>query len=135
MGREPCLYPCDVQQRFPDDHMLSELGAESYMGLPLYAVDGTPIGLLALLKNSSMSLNGHTSEVLSIVAAQAGAELGRQQAEAALKASEAVARKANAAWIRCSIICRGWPIAASTMTIGPCNWSVRGLPAHRVSPR
>lgn len=95
VGREPCLYPCGVQQRFPDDHMLSELGAESYMGLPLYAVDGTPIGLLALLKNSSMSLNGHTSEVLSIVAAQAGAELGRQQAEAALKASEAVARESE----------------------------------------
>ncbi|KPQ24413.1 MAG: EAL domain [Halomonas sp. HL-48] len=95
VGREPCLYPCNVQQRFPDDHMLSELGAESYMGMPLFAADGTPIGLLALLKNSLMSVDGHTREVLSIVAAQAGAELGRQQAEAALKASEAVARESE----------------------------------------
>lgn len=95
VGREPCLYSCNVQQRFPDDHMLAALGAESYMGLPLYSSDGTPIGLLALLKNSPMSLNGLASEVLSIVAAQAGAELGRQQAEAALKASEAVARESE----------------------------------------
>lgn len=91
VGREPCLYPCDVQQRFPDDHLLTELGAESYMGLPLLAADGNTIGLLALLKNSPMSVDGLSSEVLRIVAAQAGAELGRQQAEAALKYSEAAA--------------------------------------------
>ncbi|MEC4768660.1 EAL domain-containing protein [Halomonas sp. CUBES01] len=95
VGREPCLYACNVQQCFPDDHMLAELGAESYMGLPLYSSDGTPIGLLAVLKNSPMSLNGLAREVLSIVAAQAGAELGRQQAEAALKASEVVARESE----------------------------------------
>lgn len=95
VGREPCMYPGGVQRCFPDDYMLAELGAESYMGLPLYSSDGTPIGLLAVLKNSPMSLNGLASEVLSIVAAQAGAELGRQQAEAALKASEVVARESE----------------------------------------
>ncbi|SNY98321.1 EAL domain-containing protein [Halomonas sp. hl-4] len=91
VGHAPCLYSCGVQRRFPHDHLLEELGAESYMGMPLFASDGTPIGLLALLKNSPMSLDGLASEVLSIVAAQAGAELGRQQAEAALKNSEAAA--------------------------------------------
>lgn len=95
VGREPCMYPGGVQRCFPDDYMLAELGADSYIGWPLYASDGSAIGLLALLNNSAMSLDGLTREVLRIVAAQAGAELGRQQAEAALKASEAVARESE----------------------------------------
>ncbi|QNI04327.1 EAL domain-containing protein [Halomonas sp. SH5A2] len=95
LGREPCLYSCDVQQRFPDDHLLAELGADSYMGLPLFAADGRTIGLLALLKNAPMTLDDLAREVLRIAAAQAGAELGRQQAEAALKTSEAVARESE----------------------------------------
>jgi diguanylate cyclase (GGDEF)-like protein/PAS domain S-box-containing protein len=95
VGREPCLYPCDVQQRFPDDHLLAALGADSYMGLPLLAADGRTIGLLALLNNAPMALDDLAREVLRIAAAQAGAELGRQQAEEALKASEAVARESE----------------------------------------
>lgn len=39
-GRQPCLYACDVQQRFPEDELLEALGAESYMGLPLFGLDG-----------------------------------------------------------------------------------------------
>lgn len=95
MGREFCLYDCDVQLRFPEDSLLQTLGADSYMGLPLYAVDGSPIGLLAVLKNAPMQIDDLSSEILRIAAAQAGAELGRHQAEEALKESEEVARESE----------------------------------------
>ncbi|SDK00005.1 EAL domain-containing protein [Billgrantia gudaonensis] len=95
VGRSPCLYPHDVQTRFPDDPLLQQLGAESYLGLPLFAVDGTPLGLLAVLKNRPMTTAGLDNEILRLAAAQAGAELDRQQAQSALQASEGHARESE----------------------------------------
>jgi diguanylate cyclase (GGDEF)-like protein/PAS domain S-box-containing protein len=95
IGSGACLYEHDVQARFPDDKFLCELGAESYLGRPLYAADGGLIGLLAVLKNSPMQLDGLAGEILQIAAAQAGAELGRQKAEQALRESEEVARESE----------------------------------------
>lgn len=94
-GRQPCLYACDVQQRFPEDELLEALGAESYMGLPLFGLDGAPLGLLALLKNAPMSLTGLEKEILHIAAAQAGAEIERSLARQSLQQSEASARESE----------------------------------------
>ncbi|CAD5260022.1 MULTISPECIES: bifunctional diguanylate cyclase/phosphodiesterase [Halomonadaceae] len=95
LGRETCLYDHDVQSRFPDDKLLCELGAESYLGRALYAADGSLVGLLAVLKNAPMQLDDLANEILQIAAAQAGAELCRQKAEQALRKSEEVARESE----------------------------------------
>lgn len=95
LGRECCLYARDVQSRFPDDKLLSELDAESYLGRALYAPDGVLIGLLAVLKNSPLQMGELANEILQIAAAQAGTELSRQKAEQALRKSEAVARESE----------------------------------------
>lgn len=95
LGGKPCLYARDVQTRFPDDKLLSELGAESYLGRALYAPDGALIGLLAVLKNAPMQMGELANEILQIAAAQAGTELSRQKAEQALRKSEAVARESE----------------------------------------
>ncbi|TVP45109.1 MAG: EAL domain-containing protein [Halomonas sp.] len=94
-GCEFCLYESDVQSRFPDDELLQTLGAESYLGRALYATDGALLGLLAVLNNSPMQLNGLDNEILHIAAAQAGAELGRQKAEQAFRQSEQIARESE----------------------------------------
>ena len=65
------------------------------MGLPLFAPDGSAIGLLAVLNNRPMTFDGLENEVLRIAAAQAGAELGRRQAENALRKSEAAAKESE----------------------------------------
>lgn len=88
VGQDACLYTDGVQARFPDDGLLRELGAVSYLGLPLLAADGDPVGLLAVLKNAPMQAAGLEREILRIAAVQAGAELGRRQAELAVKESE-----------------------------------------------
>lgn len=95
VGREACLYPCDVQARFPQDELLGQLGAESYMGVPLFATDGAAIGLLALLHNQPLRVSGVESDIIRIAAAQAGSELGRRQAESALRKSEAAAKESE----------------------------------------
>ncbi|MDW7746524.1 EAL domain-containing protein [Halomonas sp.] len=88
VGEEACLYADGVQARFPDDGLLGQLGAVSYLGLPLLAADGTPLGLLAVLKNTPMQTAGLEQEVLRIAAVQAGAELDRSRAELAVQESE-----------------------------------------------
>lgn len=95
VGREPCLYACDVQARFPKDALLCQLGAESYMGVPLFAPDGAAIGLLAILHNRPMQVEGIENDILCIAAVQAGAELGRRQAEDALRKSELMSRESE----------------------------------------
>ena len=95
IGRAPCLYTCGVQARFPEDQLLCQLGAESYMGLPLFSAEGSAIGLLAVLSNQPMQLDGFEREILHLVAAQAGAELSRRQAEQALRGSEKTARESE----------------------------------------
>ncbi len=94
-GQEVCLYPEGVQQRFPDDELLQRLEAESYLGLPLCAQNGRPLGLLAVLNNRPMQLAGLESEILHIAAAQASAQIERNQASRALQRSEAVARESE----------------------------------------
>ncbi len=93
--RAPCLYASDVQSRFPHDPLLQELGAESYLGLPLSAPDGTFMGLLAVLANRPMAPSDQERELLHIAATQAGAELSRREAERALQASERHARESE----------------------------------------
>lgn len=95
VGHEPCLYACDVQARFPKDGLLCQLGAESYMGVPLFAPDGAAIGLLAILHNQPMQVEGIKNDILRIAAVQAGAELGRRQAEDALRKSELMSRESE----------------------------------------
>ncbi|GHE21093.1 EAL domain-containing protein [Halomonas urumqiensis] len=95
VGYQACLIERDVQGRFPDDHLLEALGAQSYLGLPLQAVDGSTMGLMAVLKNSPMRPAGLEEEILRIAATQASAELGRRQAEVALQASELAARESE----------------------------------------
>ncbi|MBR2513747.1 MAG: EAL domain-containing protein [Halomonas sp.] len=95
VGRESCLYPCDVQSRFPRDELLGQLGAESYLGVPLFASDGSAIGLLAILHNRPMQVDAVENDIIRIAAAQAGAELGRRQAEDALRRSELTSRESE----------------------------------------
>lgn len=52
-----CAFPSDIQQRFPKDLVLQQLGAESYIGIPLQAKNGQIVGVLALLFSSALDQN------------------------------------------------------------------------------
>lgn len=94
-SRTFCLYASDVQSRFPHDTLLRELGADSYLGVPLCAPDGTFMGLLAVLADRPMAPSEQERELLHIAATQAGAEMSRREAERALQASERHARESE----------------------------------------
>ena len=83
-----CCHPEKVQQKFPEDSFLEEIGAESYLGIPLVSSTGTVLGLISVMARASLSNVEWMERVLCIFAARASAELERLQAETALRQSE-----------------------------------------------
>ncbi|WP_051216374.1 EAL domain-containing protein [Ferrimonas futtsuensis] len=80
-GRQTCVYQHKVQEQFPDDLILQELGIESYIGTPIYDPDNHPIGIMVVLDSKPLTQVKQVQEILEIFAAKAGAELQRQSAE------------------------------------------------------
>jgi hypothetical protein len=53
--KELCSHARDVQHLFPDDHMLVEMGVESYVDGPLFDSRGKPIGILVILDGKPLA--------------------------------------------------------------------------------
>jgi PAS domain S-box-containing protein len=79
IGKEICAYRQSVQLLFPDDIMLVEMKAESYLGIPLWDSAGQAIGLIAVLDGKPMANTDMAAALLKLAAASAGAELARQR--------------------------------------------------------
>ncbi|EKQ67502.1 PAS domain S-box [Leptolyngbyaceae cyanobacterium JSC-12] len=84
-----CHYSKSLQTAFPQDSPLLKSGIVSYLGIPLMSKTGDVLGHLAVMDVKPLELNRDRELILKIFAARAGAELERQQAEAALMAREA----------------------------------------------
>ncbi len=79
-------HPRNLQELFPRDPYLAEVGAESFVGVPMLDSAGQVIGHLAVLDDKPMEENPRTAAILGIFAARAGTELER------LRAAERVQR-------------------------------------------
>ena len=88
-----CYHPGDVQRLYPKDELLVQMGIESYMGIPLMSVDGRTLGLIVLLHGQTMPIPEQAETILRVVAARAGAELEREQADAGRRAAEEALRE------------------------------------------
>jgi two-component system cell cycle sensor histidine kinase/response regulator CckA len=91
VGKQPCVYREKIQELFPEDRLLAGMGAESYAGIPLFASDGNPIGIVAALGCSPLKeeISGKLISLLQIFSSRASAELERMKAEQELLESEA----------------------------------------------
>ncbi len=83
-----CHYPRDVQQVFPADQELIDLGIESYLGVPLLDARGVTLGHLAVFDTRAMSAEPKRLYTFRIFAARAAAELERLRAEKLHRESE-----------------------------------------------
>ena len=81
-GKLLCAYPDRLQQQFPNAPLIRDLGAESYVGMPLLNISQTPIGQLCILDAKPFVLDDRTKALLSVFGARAAAELQRKRAEA-----------------------------------------------------
>jgi len=81
MGKNLCVYTQGIQQRFPDDPLLPGMGAESYLGLPLWDSTGRPLGLIAVMSCKPIADDAPVTQLLQLVATRVAAEMERKRAE------------------------------------------------------
>jgi PAS domain S-box-containing protein len=89
VGKALCYYKTGIQELFPHDTALIEMGIDSYMGIPLVSNTGKALGLIVLLNGSPIPKPEQAEAILRVVATRAGAELERELAEKALRETEA----------------------------------------------
>jgi diguanylate cyclase (GGDEF)-like protein/PAS domain S-box-containing protein len=85
-----CMYPDNVNQLFPKDTLLADMGAKSYIGVPLKNSEGAVLGILALLDDKAMHIKSHAIELLNSLAVRTSIELERKKSDEKLKLSSRV---------------------------------------------
>lgn len=83
-----CAYPEHIQQLFPLDTILTDMGIESYLGAPLVDSTGRVLGLIAVLSRKPLQNIQLMEEILKIFAVRASSELERKLSEQALQVGE-----------------------------------------------
>ncbi len=88
IGGQFSHFPSGLQRAFPEDAPLVELGAESYLGVPLLTPDQTVLGHLFVMDTGPMAPVARNLAIFRIFAARAAAELARLRLEKALAESQ-----------------------------------------------
>lgn len=84
---EVCQYPDRLVELFPLDTPLAEMGARSYLGVPMLDQSGRVIGHIAIIDDKPMARGERAIDLIKIFASRAAAELKRQRAETELQAA------------------------------------------------
>jgi diguanylate cyclase (GGDEF)-like protein len=79
------FYSDGVQEAFPDEIFLKEMGAKSYAGVPFFDSAANVMGHLVVFDRRPMQDKERTISILRVFASRAGAELERQRAEETIK--------------------------------------------------
>lgn len=85
IGQQGTFFSSAVQQEYPKDQWLVNLGIESYIATPLLGHNGKRIGLIAVLDSKALELDAHAGFVMEIFASRASAEIKRLTAERHLR--------------------------------------------------
>ena len=83
-----CYYPDDVASHFPTDKMLSDLGAEAFVGRVLYAEDGSACGHVLAFDDRPDGLEAREDDLVNLIANWASIQLQWQETAKALADSE-----------------------------------------------
>lgn len=81
MAQGVCCYPSGIQEKFPKDTMLQDMGIEGYFGTPILDDRNRPIGILVVLDSKPVAPSEFLTRIMKIFASRAGAELQRHEAE------------------------------------------------------
>ena len=82
-----CCYPQGVQQQFPQDYLLTEMGVDGYVGAPMADSVGNVLGLMVVLFRRPLENAALAKSTLQVFATRAAAEMERTRADRALIAS------------------------------------------------
>ena len=89
--QDMCFHSCHVQSEYPLDTMLVDMGAQSYIGMPMVSTEGKTLGILTALDVRPIDEGKRllALSLLSIFAARCAAELQHRAREAELEAKVA----------------------------------------------
>lgn len=84
-------HPAGVQELYPDDHLLAEMGVHAYVGVPVRNPEGQVLGILVALHDAPTHHLpvDELEAIFHLFAARAAAELARIASDERLRASEA----------------------------------------------
>ena len=85
LGGRVSFYSDGIQEVFPDEIFLREIGAKSYAGVPFFDSSLNVMGHLVVFDRRPMLDKERTISILRVFASRAGAELERQRAEETIK--------------------------------------------------
>jgi diguanylate cyclase (GGDEF)-like protein/PAS domain S-box-containing protein len=77
-----------VREEFPDDELLSKLGAESFVGRRLPDLGGISMGLLGVVHGGPLPDPSYIESLMATFAARVAAELERRRQESVLRSNE-----------------------------------------------
>jgi PAS domain S-box-containing protein len=85
VGKNLCAYVNGVRKLFPDNHILAEMGTESYIGMPLFNSAGhKPLGIIVAMDSKPISNLKLAEFACQIFSVRTSAELERMRIEKAL---------------------------------------------------
>jgi len=76
-----CSYARNVQRLFPDDHLLTRMDVESYVGMPLRDASGEVVGVMAIMDTHPLERQELAASMLQVFSTRAATEIARQKAE------------------------------------------------------
>ncbi|NTV36666.1 MAG: PAS domain S-box protein, partial [Anaerolineaceae bacterium] len=97
VGKTICVFPKQVRNLFPQDDVLQQMVAESYIGTTLWSSGGQPIGLIAMIARQPLENLQAAETILQLVTVRAAGELERREADAKLNQQVAELRRWNEA--------------------------------------
>jgi signal transduction histidine kinase len=82
-----CFHACGIQADYPQDTLLVDMRAESYVGMPMIDTEGRTLGILSAIDTKPIDENKRllALSLLSIFAARCAAELQHQDREEVLE--------------------------------------------------
>ena len=81
VGKTICCFERNVSRLFPQNSVLQDIGAESYIGTTLWSSTGKPIGLIAIVGRQPLENTSVIESVLNLVSIRAAGELERRDTE------------------------------------------------------
>jgi K+-sensing histidine kinase KdpD len=79
------FYPSKLAELFPNDKLIKETEAESFMGSPIFDSTGLPMGLIGVLHTSAMEEITNSRHMLGIIGSRTAAEIHRIRSKEMLR--------------------------------------------------
>lgn len=88
IDKKLCCYPDGVQNLFPKDELLKNMGIEGYIGAPIFTKNGDPLGILVVLNTKPIKNPEIIEPIFRIFNERVSSEIERMKSELELLKKE-----------------------------------------------